>query len=96
MAELPDTEGFAAAGENISPEAVARAISCGPRAEHHLEAIKRYIDSGYDHIILVQIGQAQDEFLGFFKRELAEPLRRSSAPDDARGRQRRPEPAQVT
>jgi hypothetical protein len=30
MAELPDTEGFAAASKSISPDAVAEAIPCGP------------------------------------------------------------------
>jgi G6PDH family F420-dependent oxidoreductase len=75
MAELPDTEGFAAASQNVSPEAVAEVISCGPSTEHHLEAINRYISAGYDHIILVQIGPDQEEFFDFFKRELAGALR---------------------
>jgi G6PDH family F420-dependent oxidoreductase len=96
-AELPDTEGFAAASENVSPDAVAQAISCGPSAEHHLAAITRYVDAGFDHIILVQIGPAQGEFLDFFRGELAEPLRRSAAPAiTPYGKQRRAEPAEAT
>jgi G6PDH family F420-dependent oxidoreductase len=78
MAELPDTEGFAAASENISPDAVAQAISCGPEPEPHLEAINRYIKAGFDHIILTQIGPDQDRFFDFFSRELAKPLRQSA------------------
>ena len=95
MAELPDTEGFAAASKNVPPDAVARAISCGPEAEHHLEAINHYIDAGYDHIILVQIGPAQDEFFEFFKRELAEPLCNSAAPDITEQRRAEPVPGYI-
>jgi G6PDH family F420-dependent oxidoreductase len=76
QAELPDTKGFAAASKQVSPEAVAQKISCGPRAEPHLEAIDKFIKAGFDHIILVQIGPDQDYFLDLFKRELAPALRR--------------------
>jgi G6PDH family F420-dependent oxidoreductase len=75
MAELPDPEGFAAASKNVSPEAVAEAISCGPSAERHLDAIRRYIKTGFDHIILVQVGPDQDAFIDFFHRALAPALR---------------------
>jgi len=75
MAELPDTAGFAAASKHVSPEAVGEAISCGPSADYHLEAISRYLEAGYDHIILVQIGPDQEGFLEFFVRALASALR---------------------
>jgi G6PDH family F420-dependent oxidoreductase len=74
MSELPDIDGFAAASRYVSPETVARHISCGPSLEHHLKAINRYVQAGYDHLILVQIGPEQDAFLDFFKRELASAL----------------------
>jgi G6PDH family F420-dependent oxidoreductase len=34
MAELPDTEGFAAASKHVSSETVSQLVSCGPSAEH--------------------------------------------------------------
>lgn len=74
MAELPDTEGFAAASKHVSPETVAELISCGPSAQHHLQAIERYVTAGYDHIVLVQVGPEQDAFIEFFERELAPAL----------------------
>jgi G6PDH family F420-dependent oxidoreductase len=79
LAELPDTEGFAAATEHVSPEMVAQKVTCGPSAERHLEAIDRYLQAGYDHIILVQIGPDQDSFFAFFERELAPALRERTA-----------------
>jgi G6PDH family F420-dependent oxidoreductase len=75
MAELPDTDSFAAAGRHVSPETVAQVVSCGPSLERHLEAINRYVQTGYDHIILVQVGPHQGEFLDFFERKLASALR---------------------
>jgi G6PDH family F420-dependent oxidoreductase len=74
MAELPDTEGFAAASKHVSPETVSQLVSCGPSLEHHLEAIGRYVSAGYDHLILVQVGPEQAAFLDFFERELAPAL----------------------
>jgi G6PDH family F420-dependent oxidoreductase len=78
MAELPDTEAFAAASRHVSPETVTQLVSCGPSAERHLQAIDRYIQAGYDHIILTQIGPNQDGFLEFFERELASCLRKAA------------------
>jgi G6PDH family F420-dependent oxidoreductase len=79
MAELPDTEGFAAASKHVSPETVAQAVSCGPSPEHHLEAIDRYARAGYDHIILVQVGPQQNEFIEFYQRRLAPALHNRKA-----------------
>jgi G6PDH family F420-dependent oxidoreductase len=79
MAELPNTRSFAEASKNVSPEEVAETITCGPSADHHIEAIRRYIKAGFDHIILVQIGPDQDYFFDFFKRELAPRLQKEGA-----------------
>ena len=78
-AELPDTKGFAAASETVSPEAVAQNLSCGPSLERHLEAIHRYIKAGYDHIVLTQVGPEQEKFIDFFERELAPAVRQRVA-----------------
>jgi G6PDH family F420-dependent oxidoreductase len=75
MAELPDTEGFAAASKHVSPDAVAELVSCGPSPDRHLKAIERFVKAGYDHIILVQVGPQQDAFIDFFARELAPAMR---------------------
>jgi G6PDH family F420-dependent oxidoreductase len=75
MAELPHDGSFAAASRHISLESVAKFISCGPSAEHHLEAIDRYVQAGYDHLILVQIGPDQGYFIDLFERKLAPALR---------------------
>ena len=75
MAELPDTRAFAAASSHVSPEMVKQAVSCGPSADRHLSAIGRYMEAGYDHIVLLQVGPDQDYFFDLFERELAPGLR---------------------
>jgi G6PDH family F420-dependent oxidoreductase len=75
QAELPDTESFTAASEHVSPELVARSVTCGPAPERHLEAIDRFVQAGYDHVILVQVGPDQDALFELFERELAPALR---------------------
>lgn len=80
QAELPDTESFAAASKHVSPETVAQTVSCGPSPERHLEAIDRYVQAGYDHLILLQIGPGQDSFFDLFERALAPALRDRDAP----------------
>lgn len=79
MAELPGPESFAAASRQVSPEAVAKLVSCGPSVDRHLEAIDRFLKAGFDHIILVQVGPNQDKLLELFVRELAPALRRQKA-----------------
>jgi G6PDH family F420-dependent oxidoreductase len=79
LAELADTAGFAAASRHVTPESMAEAISCGPSPDRHLEAISRYLQAGFDHIVLVQIGPHQRGFIEFFERALAPALRRRAA-----------------
>jgi G6PDH family F420-dependent oxidoreductase len=76
MTELPTTDGFAAATRHVSPEAMARLVSCGPSPERHLAAIDRSIQAGFDHIVLIQVGPDQHGFIDFFERELAPVLRK--------------------
>lgn len=71
MAELPDTAGFAAASRHVTPEDVGKLVSCGPSPEPHLKAIEKYVEAGFDHVVLVQIGPQQDEFMEFFANRLA-------------------------
>jgi G6PDH family F420-dependent oxidoreductase len=76
QAELPDPKGFEAASQHVSVDTVAQKISCGPSPEKHLEAIGKFTQAGFDHIVLVQIGPNQKYFLDLFQRELGAALRR--------------------
>lgn len=79
LAELPHEEAFAAASEQVSPEAVGRAVSCGPSIDRHLEAIGKYVAAGCDHIILNQIGPDQDAFFDLCGKKILPALRAKAA-----------------
>lgn len=68
--ELPTTKGFEAAARYMRPGDLAETIAAGPDAERHLAAIRKYVDAGYDHVVLTGIGPDQQGFLDFFRREL--------------------------
>jgi G6PDH family F420-dependent oxidoreductase len=55
---------------SVDEDAVAAAIPCGPDKAPVLDVIGKYIDAGYDHVYLHQVGPDQAGFLEFAKRAL--------------------------
>jgi G6PDH family F420-dependent oxidoreductase len=75
-AELPGTAAFAAATQFVTPDDVAAAFSCGPDVAAHVEAVRPFVDAGFTHVALVQVGgETQPEFVAFAERELLPALR---------------------
>src|SRR5690349_13407294 len=75
-AELPGTAGFAAASQFVRPEDVAQAIPCGPDVEAHVEAVRPFVEAGFTHVALVQVGgSTQSDFLALAASELLPALR---------------------
>ena len=68
--ELPNPAQFTDLVKSVTEDQVAEAITCGPDPEAHLEKIQAYIDAGYDHVYLHQVGPDQDGFLEFARKEL--------------------------
>ena len=68
--ELPLPAHFEEAAEAIDEEDVGESIVCGPDPGRHLAAIREYVDAGYDHVYVHQIGPDQAGFLEFCQREL--------------------------
>ena len=67
---------FEGATANVAPEQVAEQLSCGPDVDEHVEAIKPFLDAGFDEVALVQIGAAQQEaFIAWAEAELLPALR---------------------
>jgi coenzyme F420-dependent glucose-6-phosphate dehydrogenase len=65
--ELPLPRHFEQAAEMVREEDVARSVVCGPDPEAHLEAIRAYVDAGYDHVYVHQVGPDQDGFFRFYQ-----------------------------
>lgn len=59
-------------------EDVAELLPCGPDVEAYLLAAKEWIDAGYTHVALAQIGSSTQEFVSWAERELLPALRSSA------------------
>jgi G6PDH family F420-dependent oxidoreductase len=79
MSELPEPRAFDAASERITEDDITSVVPCGPDTELHIAAIKRYLDAGFTHIALVQVGAEQQErFTAWAAGELLPALRELS------------------
>ncbi|CAN5118173.1 LLM class F420-dependent oxidoreductase [soil metagenome] len=75
-AELPGPAGFDAAAQFVRPEDVAESIPCGSDVGAVLDAVTPFVQAGFTHLALVQIGgEHQQEFLDWSERELLPALR---------------------
>jgi len=68
--ELPLPAHFEEAAAALDTDDVAESIVCGPDPERHRAAIEEYVEAGYDHVYIHQIGPDQDGFLAFYQREV--------------------------
>lgn len=77
-AELPGPTGFAAASKFVRPQDVAENIPCGPDVDEHVAAIEKFVDAGFTHVAVVQIGgDTQQDFIAWAEAELLPRFRAS-------------------
>lgn len=68
--ELPMPAHFDQASELVTVDRVKEGLACGPDPERHVEAIKEYLDAGFDELYVNQIGPDHAGFFDFFEREV--------------------------
>jgi coenzyme F420-dependent glucose-6-phosphate dehydrogenase len=68
--ELPLPRHFEQAAEMVTEDDVAERVTCGPDPERHLDAIRKYLDAGYEYVYVHQVGHTQDGFFDFYRREV--------------------------
>lgn len=77
-AELPGTAAFAAASQFVTKDDVAEAIPCGPDLGAHVKAVRGFVDAGFSHVAVVQVGgEHQSGFHDWARTELLPALRES-------------------
>jgi G6PDH family F420-dependent oxidoreductase len=59
---LPAPSEFEAATALVTEEAVGRQIPCGPDPERHVEAVRRFVDAGFDEVYVEQVGGDHEKF----------------------------------
>lgn len=73
--ELPNVAGFETASRYVRVEDLAETITAGPDPEVHVAAIRKYLDAGFDHVVLTGIGPDQRGFTRFAEEKLLPRLR---------------------
>lgn len=68
--ELRTVAHFEQAVRLVSEEEAVENIVCGPDIARHQKAIQEYIDAGFDHVYIHQIGQDQGGFFKFYEKEI--------------------------
>jgi coenzyme F420-dependent glucose-6-phosphate dehydrogenase len=61
---------FEAVAELVSEEKVAEQIVCGADPERHLARIGEFVEAGFDHVHVHQVGADQETFFRFYEREV--------------------------
>lgn len=73
--ELPTPAHFEQASQLVTEDKIAEFIVCGNDPQRHLEQIHKYIDAGFDHIYIHQIGPDQEGFFNFYGEQILPRLR---------------------
>jgi G6PDH family F420-dependent oxidoreductase len=68
--ELPLPRHFEQAAGRVEPSDLEDLVPAGPDPAPYIEAIERYAKAGFEHVALHQIGQDQEGFIEFARREL--------------------------
>ena len=68
MQELPLPAHFEAAMQIVPEGMLAELVTCGSDPEAHVHAIQKYVDAGYDHVCVHQIGPDQEGFFRFYEK----------------------------
>lgn len=68
--ELPTPTHFEQAAQMVTEDDVAKAVICGADVQRHLDAIREFVDAGFDHVYIHQIGPDQAGFMEFYKKNI--------------------------
>jgi coenzyme F420-dependent glucose-6-phosphate dehydrogenase len=64
--ELPLPAHFEQAAAQVREADVAEKVVCGPDPDRHRDQIRNFLDAGYDHVFVHQVGLDQEGFFRFY------------------------------
>lgn len=73
--ELPTPAHFEQATKPVREEDITKNVVCGNDPQKHLDAIQEYIDLGFEHIYVHQIGPDQEGFFEFYQQKILPQLK---------------------
>lgn len=75
MSELPNPVNFFAATTTVREQDIRGLFACGPDVPGYLDNARKFLDAGFDSLVMQNAGPDPDGFMDFFQSDLAEPLR---------------------
>jgi G6PDH family F420-dependent oxidoreductase len=73
---------FEQATADVTEEQVASDVVCGPDAGRHIERICEFVDAGFDHVYIHQVGPDQEGFFRFYESEVLPTLQESKSAEE--------------
>ena len=65
--ELPLPRHFQQLAEGITEDQLAEQVVCGPDIDRHAEALQQFVDAGFDHVYVHQVGPEQAAFIDAYR-----------------------------
>ena len=54
----------------VTEDDATETVACGPDPDVHIAQIRKYLDAGFEHVYVHQIGPDQGGFFRFYQREV--------------------------
>jgi G6PDH family F420-dependent oxidoreductase len=74
--ELPLPRHFEQAARIVTEDELAKHIVCGSDVARHIDAFAEYVDAGFTHVYVHQVGPEQTDFFTAYEREVLPELRK--------------------
>jgi hypothetical protein len=68
--DLPLPTHFEKTIELIEPSKITEDVILGPEPQRHIDAINKFVDAGFDHVYVHQIGPKQEQFFRFYSEKV--------------------------
>jgi coenzyme F420-dependent glucose-6-phosphate dehydrogenase len=68
--QLATPEHYERAAETVREEDVAQSILCSPDPERHVAKLREYVEAGFDHLLVQQVGPDQEALIALYEREV--------------------------
>ena len=77
--ELPNPKHFEQLAEIVTEDMIAEKVFCGPDVDRHVKAIQEFVDAGFDHVYVHQVGSDQEGFIEAYAKDVLPKVRASAA-----------------
>ncbi len=66
---------FSQLAESVTEDQIAQSIVCGFDKAKHLDKIQSYVDAGFTHLYIQQVGVDQSAFFDFYQQKILPELK---------------------